>query len=93
MIKLSCLLEEIISEIIDVKVMEICRQNIVPGTIFYIQGTQVPSPRCIILVDMLSELYNRGLAFITRGKTCGGVKLSSGASLVYKHILDGELER
>ena len=81
-----------ISEVISVNVMELCKQHDVPGPIFHIQGTIVPTPRCVVLEDMLSELYDRGLVFITRGKVCGGVKLSSGASLIYKHILDGELE-
>ena len=91
--KISFLLEKTLNEKVEVTVMDICKQPLIPGNVYHIQGAKMPSPRCAILEDMLCELFNRGLAFITKGKSCGGVRVSSGAQLIYKHILDGELDR
>ena len=92
-IRLACILEELISEVISVDVMELSKLHNVPRTRFHIQGTEVPSPRCGVTEDIMKELYERGLGFITMGQVCGGVNISSGASLVYPNIIDGEINK
>ena len=93
LIRMACVLEEILSEGINVDTLEICKQPNIPGTRFYIVSPRAPIARCNVIEDILVELHERDLSFITIGSVCGGVGLASRASVVYKGILDGEIEK
>ena len=91
LVKIACILEELASEKIDVDRMETSILPTVPGTGFYIQGWRAPNARCNIIEDLMVELHERGLAFITIGKVCAGINRASGASVIYKDILGGKI--
>ena len=71
--------------------MEGCKLPTVPGTGFYIQGWKAPTSRCNIIEDLMVELHERRMTFITIWKVCGGIDLASGALVIYKDKLDGEI--
>ena len=71
--------------------IEICKLPTLPGTWFWIQGWKFPTARCNIIGDLMVELHEREMTFITIGKVCGGINLASGALVIYKDELDGEI--